>query len=61
MCFNFPYGLKKGKFVIIRKWCGDDEDKEEIGLLAKEFEKWNKKSAELKISPGDNLEKNKIN
>lgn len=49
MCFNLPYTLKKGKFVIIRK--GDDEDKEEIGLLVREIEKWNKERE--KVSQGD--------
>lgn len=41
MCFDLPYRLKKGKFVFVRK--RDGEDSEEIGLLVKEIEKWNKK------------------
>lgn len=40
MCFNLPYTLRKGKLVIIRKW--NEEEKEDIGLLVKEIEKWNK-------------------
>lgn len=52
MCFNLPYTLKKGKFIIVRKW--DEEEKEDIGLLVKEIEKWNKINGESKVtSKGD--------
>ena len=41
MCFDLPFKIRKGRFVSVRK--RDGEDSEEIGLLEKEIEKWNKK------------------
>ncbi|KAL3818901.1 hypothetical protein ACJIZ3_004806 [Penstemon smallii] len=49
MCLNFPYTLKKGKLIIVRKGKGNGdggEEKEEVGLLVKEIEKWNKRKSQ---------------
>lgn len=49
MCFNLPYTLKKGKLIIVRRW-GEEGEKEDIGLLVKEVEKWNKINRESKVT-----------
>ncbi|PIN17970.1 hypothetical protein CDL12_09368 [Handroanthus impetiginosus] len=41
MCFNLPFKFKKGKFKI--PTTRNDEEREDVGLLVKEIEKWNKK------------------
>lgn len=51
MCFDLPYSFKKGKLIIVRS--GKNEEKEEIGLLVKEVEKWKKKRSEMKVDQGE--------
>lgn len=50
MCFDLPYKFKKGKIIDVRKRGG--EESEEIGLLVKEIDKWNKKK-EIGVNEGE--------
>lgn len=50
MCFDLPYKFKKGKIIDVRKRGG--EESEEVGLLVKEIDKWNKKK-EIGVVEGD--------
>lgn len=51
MCFNLAYTLKKGKFVIVRK--DNNEENEDMGLLVKEIEKWNRRHEKVTREDAD--------